>query len=70
MRLYIALEEMNFDWKVEHVSEFETLWNEGYSLHEISKKLKRDMDEVAILVMDRCQKGFIKPRKNGIFRGD
>jgi len=67
MRFYIALEDLNLDWKRGQVDVFDKLWIEGYSLEYISNKFKREMDEVAILVMDRCRKEFIQPRKNGIF---
>jgi len=67
MRFYIALEDLNLDWKREQVYVFDQLWIEGYSLEYISKKFNREIDEVAILVMDRCRKEFIQPRNNGIF---
>jgi len=67
MRFYIALDDLNLDWKREQVYVFDQLWIEGYSLEYISKKFNREIDEVAILVMDRCRKEFIQPRNNGIF---
>jgi len=66
MKFYIALDDLNLDWKREQVDAFDQLWIEGYSLEYISGKLKREVDEVALLLMDRCRKGYVEKRKTGI----
>ena len=66
MIFYIALEDVDLDWKYEQVESFDKMWNEGYSLEYISGKLKREVDEVALLLMDRCRKGYVEKRKTGI----
>jgi len=66
MRFYIALDDLNLDWKRGQVDAFDQLWIEGYSLEYISGKLKREVDEVALLLMDRCRKGYVEKRKTGI----
>lgn len=64
---YIALSDLNFDWDHSEVIKFENLWNKGLSLQEIAFKLKRNQDEIAVIILDRARKGKIKKRKNGIF---
>ena len=66
MRFYIALDDLNLDWKRGQVDAFDQLWIEGYSLEYISGELKREVDEVALLLMDRCRKGYVEKRKTGI----
>ncbi len=64
---YIALEDTDFTWDLMQVTEFDYLWKEGHSLEDIAKYFDRDMDEVALLLMDRMKQGKVKTRANGIF---
>jgi len=65
---YIALEGLNFFWcERTEIPVVERLWREGAPIWEIADKVKRDVDEVAILIMDRVRKGFIRPRPGGVF---
>lgn len=66
---YIALEETNFDWDYEEVEQFDYLWSKGYSIYQLTKIFKRTQIEIAIIVIDRNKKGFIKRRENGLFGG-
>jgi len=64
---YLVGEDEDLRWDLNKVLNFDFLWNEGHSLQDIANYFKRDIDEVAYLVIDRAKKGKIKPRKNGIF---
>ena len=64
---YIALEDLNFDWALKDIQKFDHLWNEGKSLQEIARILKRPQDEIVVIILDRARKGKIQKRKNGIF---
>lgn len=66
MRFYIALEDMDLDWKYDQVAKFDELWKNGYSLEYIAKKFKRDIDEVALLLIDRSRQGYVGPRTIGL----
>ncbi|KAB2328954.1 helix-turn-helix domain-containing protein [Cytobacillus depressus] len=66
---YIALEELNFFWDQNEISEFDKLWAEGASLYELMERFNRNHAEVAVLIMDRSLKGKIKERKYGLFGG-
>jgi hypothetical protein len=58
---------IDFIWCETKVLEFEKLWNEGHHIIDIQKKLKRKaIYDIAVLVIDRCRKGYIKPRKEGL----
>ncbi|MNX81011.1 hypothetical protein D3C86_1126860 [compost metagenome] len=63
--IYIACEELDFTWGTEEAKTFDAMWEAGASVREIAKALGRDVDEVAILTIDRSRKGKIKPRQGG-----
>ncbi|MEW9702852.1 helix-turn-helix domain containing protein [Paenibacillus sp. SI8] len=67
LNLYIACEEMNMIWDDPDVLAFESMWKEGLSIDDIAKSFGRDIDEVALLVMDRARKGYIGKRPNGAY---
>jgi len=68
-QLYIAFEAFDFSWYKKEVERVIRYWKYGLSLAEIGKRINRDLDEIAILLMDLGRKGKIKPRKNGIWGG-
>jgi len=65
--VYIACEELNFLWREQDVEKVERLWREGYDIRAIAKIVKRNVDEVAILIMDRARCGALKRRPTGVF---
>lgn len=65
-QLYLALEEFDFSWCSSEVRQFEKLWKEGKNVYDIAEHFDRDIDEVVLLVLDRCRKGTIKKRKGGL----
>lgn len=66
LNIYIALEELDFTWDEKEVLYFDSMWKEGISLERIAEFFNRPEDEIGILIMDRCRKGFIKPRESGV----
>jgi hypothetical protein len=64
--LYIALSELDFSWYPGEVEQVAQLWREGIHIADIAEKIKRDIDEVAILIMDLARRDVIEPRKNGV----
>jgi len=65
--LYIALSELDFSWYPDEVERVKKLWRYGLHIADIAEQLKRDPDEVAILIMDLARQKIIKPRKGGVF---
>ena len=63
--LYIALSELDFSWYPGEVEQVAQLWREGLPVADIAEKMERDIDEVAILIMDLARQKKIEPRKNG-----
>lgn len=63
--LYIALSELDFSWYPGEVEQVAQLWREGLHIADIAEKMKRDIDEVVILIMDLARRKMIGPRKNG-----
>lgn len=64
---YIALERLDFTWELTEVREIDQMYNAGIPLWMIAQSFARDPDEVAVLLMDRCRKGVLKPRNSGIY---
>jgi len=65
---YIALENLDFVWcERTEIPVVERMWREGAPIWEIAEQVGRDVDEVAILIMDRVRKGFLKSRPGGVF---
>lgn len=65
-KLYIALEEVDYNWCVDEVKIFEKMWNAGVSLEDISAYFDRDPVEIVLLIIDRAGQGKIKPRPEGL----
>ena len=67
--LYIACEDMDFSWYTEEIKYVIGGWEEGLNIYEIAEELKRDPDEVLLLLIDLAKKEKILPRKDGIYGG-
>lgn len=65
--LYIALCDLNFDWKPNQLVLVEEMWKRGESIEEIARLVRRPVREVLVLIFDRLELGYIKPRKGSIF---
>jgi len=63
--LYIALSELDFSWFPGEVEKIKKLWAYGLHIAKIAEMLERDVDEVAVLIMDLARKNKIRRRKNG-----
>jgi hypothetical protein len=59
--------KIDFVWDEDQVIEFERLWSEGVNVLTIQEHFKRQsIIDIAILIIDRCRKGYIEPRKEGL----
>lgn len=67
LKLYIALESVNFLWCEKEVEEFVEMWNKGFSLEEIADYFQRPAIEVLLLFLDQSEKGKVGARKGSIF---
>ncbi|GAA0491085.1 hypothetical protein GCM10008986_16430 [Salinibacillus aidingensis] len=70
MPVYIAHDERNLDWWPDELERFRNLWNEGKSIFEMARLLKRPQVEIAIIILDQAEEGFIEQREGGIFGND
>ncbi len=66
-RLYIACEDMDLSWYPSEVRQVIEDWEAGVPLWEIAEKLKRDPDEVAVLLIDLARRGAIRKRRGGVY---
>ena len=65
--LVIALEDLDFSWYRCEVDIVKKMWKSGKHIAEIARAVKRDQDEVAILIMHLAKNNEIKKRKGGVF---
>jgi hypothetical protein len=65
--LYIACADWDFSWTKAEIQEVIQGWGQGVHISDIAKRIHRDADEVAILIMDLIRQKRIKPRKGGAF---
>lgn len=61
--IYIACEDMDFTWRQEELRRFEKMWIQSMPIEEIATELNRDVDEVAVLVIDFGRQGKIQEGK-------
>lgn len=69
---YIALledEKIEFGWSQEELLRFRKAWAAGQSGDRIAKELRRDPDEVAILIISLRRQDLINTRPGG-WKGD
>jgi hypothetical protein len=58
---------VDFIWDEDKVLEFDRLWTEGYHIKELRRLLsRRTLLDIAIIAIDRCRKGKIAPREEGL----
>lgn len=59
----IILEDRKFIWEDEDIKEFKQLWEQGESLPLIALKLKCNVTDLALLIIDQAEEGKIEPRE-------
>lgn len=64
--IYVALEDADMIWDEIEVKEFEKMWKQDVPVIDIAKHFKRAPLEVAILILDRADKGHIEQRPYGL----
>ncbi|UJF15086.1 hypothetical protein LZ578_08750 [Jeotgalibaca sp. MA1X17-3] len=55
----LILEDARFLWSINELENFRTLWEQGKSISEISKRLHETPDNITLLIIDQAQKGKI-----------
>ena len=64
--LIIVLDDLDFSWLPAEVAKVKKLWDFGWHIADIAAKVKRDQDEVAILIMHLARQRGIRKRKMGV----
>lgn len=62
--IHLAGEEMNLIFKDRDVQVCKKMHKNGWDVWDISKVLKRDPDEVAVLIIDLAKRGLLEGDKN------
>jgi len=70
---YIALaddETFDFRWSDKEIKTVLAGWRGGLSIWKIADRIRRDPDEVMILLIDLARRGAIKPRPGWVWGGE
>ncbi|WP_342441769.1 hypothetical protein MHB65_22250 [Lysinibacillus sp. FSL K6-0075] len=59
-------ESVKFDFTIQQIGTFITMWNQGYPINEIAQKLNASKVSVALIAMDLEMAGRIGPRAGGL----
>lgn len=67
-KIYVVLDDINFTWTKFEIKQILNLWNKGKSIHYISTSIQREVDEIALLIMDLGEypKCYFLQRDNGV----
>lgn len=65
--LIIALDDLDLSFTREETEAVLDFWGEGKHIADIAEHMKRDQDEVAVLIMHLARRGKIAKRKMGVF---
>lgn len=65
--LYLMLEDLDFSWYEEEVDQVKEMWNDGSHIEKISDKVNREVDEVALLIIDLHRNKEVDIRDNGVY---
>lgn len=63
-KIHLACETLDFTWDESQLAEARRLWDEGYTLRQLSSYFKRPMKETYILLAD-----IMTPKEFAIFAG-
>ena len=66
-RKVIILEDINFLWIDTEIEKVIKLWNRGTGIKDISKAIKRDGDEVFLLLLHLARNGEINKRNGSVW---
>jgi len=65
--LVIVLEDLDFSWFPHEIEKVKRFWAFGWHIADIAKQVKRDQDEVAILIIHLARRNKIGRRRGGVF---
>ncbi|UPW82343.1 hypothetical protein [Lysinibacillus sp. Ag94] len=59
-------ETVKFDFTIQQIGTFITMWNQGYPINKIAQRLNTSKVSVALIAMDLEMTGKIGPRAGGL----
>lgn len=66
--MFLHDECMDFGWdEKREIPLFHKLWSKGLSIYDIADEMRRDPDEILLLIVDQRRGGQIEDRPGGIF---
>jgi len=68
--LVIAGERWDLSFTRSEVKGLREMWSAGISLPDIAAQMKRQQEEIAVMVMDLAQTALIGSREDGVYGGE
>ena len=65
--LYFPLQDLDLTFTEKEVEDTQELWKAGIHIADMARQLKRETEEVFILLLDLAMKRKIRERENGVF---
>lgn len=62
------LADLKRNWYQDEINRFIRMWNSGDCITMMAEELKKDVDEIALLIIDQKRKGCIDDRPGGAYR--
>ncbi|MTI83464.1 MAG: hypothetical protein FH756_06050 [Firmicutes bacterium] len=62
----VILEDLDFAWRPSEQSRAVVMWNDGTNIPNMARELKRQQDEVLMLVVHLARRGKIESRQGGL----
>lgn len=64
---YEVCADLNRNWYPDEVTRFIRMWNAGDCITKVVEEFKKDVDEVALLIIDQKRNGRIEDRPGGAY---
>ncbi|MDF2790827.1 MAG: hypothetical protein K0S80_3928 [Neobacillus sp.] len=65
----VILEDLNFFWAEEELTDLSFQWSDCKSIQEIADYFKRDPDEILVAIIHLAREDKITARKGGVIGG-
>jgi hypothetical protein len=64
----VILEDLKRSWYSDEINRFSLMWKEGICITKIAEEMKKDIDEVGLLVIHCKRQGVIENRPGGAYK--
>jgi hypothetical protein len=59
-------DDFSFVWTKKEIRNVQALWNDGKHIADIAEEIKRDQDEITVLIIWLARHGRLRKREGGV----